>query len=594
VTEELHRSVQPDRAARAAQLRQAAERWLAEDPDPDTRTELRGLLAAGDWPAVGERFAGPLEFGTAGLRGPLGAGPARMNRAVVRRTAAGLAAYLRSAGAGGGVVVIGYDARHKSTELAHDSAAVLAGAGFDVRVLPRALPTPVLAFAVRRLPACAGVMVTASHNPPQDNGYKVYLGGAASPGGPAGDGAQVVPPADRDIEAAIAAVGPLAGVPMSPCWTVLGEEIVEAYLDAVATVPRTPHRELRIAATALHGVGGAVLAAALRRAGFAAPAVVAEQAEPDPDFPTVPFPNPEEPGATDLLLALAGRVGADLAIATDPDADRCAVACGRFPLPDTGGTQLPDTGRTQLPDAGHSPVSDTGGRLLSGDEVGVLLADHLIRHGVRGTYATTIVSSSLLGAMCAAHRLPYAETLTGFKWITRTAADLAYGYEEALGYAVAPDLVRDKDGISAALLVADLAASLRARGQTLLDRLDELALCYGLYATGQLSVRVDDRSQLTAAMSRLRAAVPTSLLAEPVSTVDDRLPAADVLALRASGCRVVVRPSGTEPKLKAYLEVVVPVSSTVDAARREGAGRLDRLRVEVAAALGLSEHFRGS
>jgi phosphomannomutase len=383
-------------------------------------------------------------------------------------------------------------------------------------------------------------------------------------------------------------------------------------------VPRTPHRELRIAATALHGVGGAVLAAALRRAGFAAPAVVAEQAEPDPDFPTVPFPNPEEPGATDLLLALAGRVGADLAIANDPDADRCAVACGSFTvpepggthlpdtghthlpdaghthLPDTGHTHLPDTGHTHLPDTGHTHLPDTGGRLLSGDEVGVLLADHLIRHGVRGTYATTIVSSSLLGAMCAAHRLPYAETLTGFKWITRTAEDLAYGYEEALGYAVAPDLVRDKDGISAALLVADLAASLRACGQTLLDRLDELALRYGLHATEQLSVRVDDRSQLTAAMSRLRATVPPSLLAEPVSTVDDRLPEADVLTLHTSGCRVVVRPSGTEPKLKAYLEVVVPVSSTVDDARREAAERLARLRVEVAAALGLSEHFRGS
>ena len=540
-----------------ATLRARAEDWLAEDPDPDTRAELRGLLVAGDWPAVADRFAGRLEFGTAGLRGPLGAGPMRMNRAVVRRTAAGLAAYLRSVGVGTGVVVVGYDARHKSTEFAHDSAAVLAGAGFDVRVLPRPLPTPVLAFAVRRLRACAGVMVTASHNPPQDNGYKVYLGGAATPGGsasdPAGDGAQIIPPADRDIEAAIGAVGPLAEVPMSPGWAMLGEEIVEAYLDAVASVPRTPHRKLRIAASALHGVGGAVLAAALRRAGFAEPAVVAEQAEPDPDFPTVPFPNPEEPGATDLLLALADRVGADLAIANDPDADRCAVACG--------------------------------GRLLRGDEVGVLLADHLIRHGVRGTYATTIVSSSLLRAMCVAHRLPYAETLTGFKWIARVAEELAFGYEEALGYAVAPEVVRDKDGISAALLVADLAASLRTRGQTLLDRLDELAVRYGLYATDQLSVRMEHRSQLTAAMARLRAAVPPSLLGQPVSSMADLLPAADVLTLQAPGCRVVVRPSGTEPKLKAYLEVVILVATTVDDARQSAAERLARLRVEVAAVL---------
>ncbi|MBI1757769.1 MAG: phospho-sugar mutase [Actinobacteria bacterium] len=537
-------------------LRARAEEWLAEDPDPDTRAELRGLLDAGDWPAIEQRFAGRLEFGTAGLRGPLGAGPTRMNRAVVRRTAAGLAAYLRGIGARG-PVVIGYDARHKSVDFAHDSAAVLAGAGFDVRVLPRPLPTPVLAFAVRRLAACAGVMVTASHNPPADNGYKVYLGGAASPGGVAGDGAQIVPPADGDIEAAIGAVRSLADVPLSPAWHTLGEEVLEAYLDAVAAVPRTPHRELRIAATALHGVGGAVLSAALRRAGFAEPAVVAEQAEPDPDFPTVRFPNPEEPGAVDLLLALADRVGADLAIANDPDADRCAVA--------------------------------VDGRLLRGDELGVLLADHLMRHGVTGTYATTVVSSSLLAAMCAHHGLPYAETLTGFKWIARAAADLAFGYEEAHGYAVAPESVRDKDGISAALLVADLAASLRAEGKTLLDRLDELALRHGLHATDQLAVRVDDLSLITAAMRRLRADLPRELLGEPVTEVTDRLPAANVLTARGRHCRVVVRPSGTEPKLKAYLEVVIPVTGTVAEARTVAADRLAQLRAETATALGLAD-----
>jgi len=541
-------------------LRRRAEAWLAQDPDPDTRGELRALLEAGDWAELAERFDGRLEFGTAGLRGPLGAGPTRMNRVVVRRTAAGLAAYLRAAGATGPVLV-GYDARHRSADFAADSAAVLAGAGFDVRVLPRPLPTPVLAFAVRRLRGCAGVMVTASHNPPRDNGYKVYLGASAAPDGAAGDGAQIVPPADLAIEAAIEAVGPLAGVPLSDRWTTLGEDLVESYVDSVAGVPRTRHRELTVASTALHGVGGALLAAALLRAGFAEPAVVAEQAAPDPDFPTVSFPNPEEPGATDLLLELADRVGADIAIANDPDADRCAVA--------------------------------VGGRLLRGDEVGVLLADHLMRSGVRGSYVTTVVSSSMLGVMCRARGMGYGQTLTGFKWIVRGAPDLVFGYEEALGYAVAPDLVRDKDGISAALLVADLAASLRASGRTLLDRLDELAREFGLYATDQLSVRVTDLAEIAAAMAQLRAATPATLLGTPVSTVDDLLPESDVLILRAEGCRVVVRPSGTEPKLKAYLEVVVPVApsagaSTVDDARKVAADRLAALRTETAAALGLT------
>jgi phosphomannomutase len=565
------------------ELRQRTERWLAEDPDPETRAELRALLDAGDWAELAERFGGRLEFGTAGLRGPLGAGPTRMNRVVVRRTAAGLAAYLRGAGARGPVLV-GYDARHKSRNFAHDSAAVLAGAGFDVRVLPRALPTPVLAFAVRRLGGCAGVMVTASHNPPQDNGYKVYLGGSVAPGGAAGDGAQIVPPADRDIEAAIAAVGPLADVPLSEGWTTLGEEVLESYLDAVAAVPRTPHRELTVAATALHGVGGEVLAEAFRRAGFAVPAAVAEQAAPDPDFPTVSFPNPEEPGATDLLLALAGRIGADIAIANDPDADRCAVACcAGAPGSNTRGSN------TRGSATRGSGTRGRGARLLRGDELGVLLADHLMRAGVRGSYVTTVVSSSLLGAMCAARGLGYAETLTGFKWIVRGAADLVFGYEEALGYAVAPGLVRDKDGISAALLAADLAAALRASGRTLLDRLDELGREFGVYATDQLSVRVTDLAEIGATMDRLRSALPPTLLGRPVSAVDDLLPRSDVLVLRAEGCRVVVRPSGTEPKLKAYLEVVAPVpaSSTVDEVRVAAAGQLSALRAETAGHLGL-------
>jgi phosphomannomutase len=363
-----------------------------------------------------------------------------------------------------------------------------------------------------------------------------------------------------------------------------------------------------VAATALHGVGGQVLAAAFRRAGFAEPAAVAEQAVPDPDFPTVPFPNPEEPGATDLLLDLARRIGADIAIANDPDADRCAVACcipetgpGTHPPAGSGSDRLPGADSDRLPGADSDRLPETGsdrlpgadgGRLLRGDEVGVLLADHLMRCGVRGSYVTTVVSSSMLGAMCAARGLGYAQTLTGFKWIVRGAPDLVFGYEEALGYAAAPDLVRDKDGISAALLVADLAASLRASGRTLLDRLDELAREFGLYATDQLSVRLTDPAEISAAMARLRTAPPAALLGTPVTAVEDLLPDSDVLIVRADGCRVVVRPSGTEPKLKAYLEVVVPVAAaagtpTVDGARKVAAERLAALRTETAAALGL-------
>jgi phosphomannomutase len=536
-------------------LRAAAEAWLAEDPDPDTRAELRALLDAGDAAAVAERFAGPLEFGTAGLRGPLRAGPNGMNRAVVRRTAAGVAGYLRSVGASGPVVV-GYDARHKSADFARDSAAVFAGAGFPARLLPRPLPTPVLAFAVRHLGAAAGVMVTASHNPPQDNGYKVYLA----------DGAQLVPPADRAIEAAIAAVGPLPPVPSTEPYQVLDDGVLAAYLTAAAGTPRTPHRALRVVYTAMHGVGTEVVTAALRRAGFADPELVTDQTAPDPDFPTVRFPNPEEPGALDHALALAARVGADLVIANDPDADRCAVA-------------VPTGDRTANHAAG-------GWRTLRGDEVGVLLADHLIRTGAgTGTFATTIVSSQLLQALCTARGVPYAETLTGFKWIVRAAADLRYGYEEALGYAVDPALVRDKDGVTAAVLVADLAAALRAEGRTLLHRLDELAAEFGVYATDQVSVRVDDLALIDTLMRRLRADPPTALLGRPVAAVEDLRPDADVLRLRAPRCRVVVRPSGTEPKLKAYLEVVEPPEPTVGAARAAANTALAALRAEVSTLL---------
>ncbi|HEY8472179.1 MAG TPA: phospho-sugar mutase [Natronosporangium sp.] len=542
-------------------MRQRVEDWIADDPDPDSRAELRGLLDR--WPEteaeLADRFAGPLTFGTAGLRGPLRAGPNGMNLAVVRGAAAGLVRWLADRGAAG-PLVIGYDARHGSRRFAEETARVATGAGRDALLLPRPLPTPVLAHAVRKLDAVAGVVVTASHNPPTDNGYKVYLGAAL--GGPAGAGAQIAPPVDAEIEAAIRSVGPLSAVPLGPPGTVLGEDIVTAYINAAAAVvdPDGP-RELAVAYTPLHGVGAGVLAAAMARAGFAEPAMVTEQVEPDPTFPTVAFPNPEEPGAMDRVLALAADLGADLAIANDPDADRCAVA---------------------VPDG-------TGWRVLTGDELGVLLADHLIRRGQPGRYATTIVSSSLLRAVCEARGVPYGETLTGFKWIVRAGEDLAYGYEEALGYCVAPQLVRDKDGITAALLVCELAAGLRAELRTLTDRLDELAAEFGVYATEQVSVRVDTPDEIAAVMARVRSAPPKSLLDEPVTELDDRLPDADVLALRTANARLVVRPSGTEPKLKAYLEVVEPVTGPDDvpAARERARAALCALRTETVAALGL-------
>ncbi|MFJ9316501.1 phospho-sugar mutase [Pimelobacter simplex] len=542
--------------------------WRDEDPDEETRVELSGLISCVEdgldeeaRAELADRFRGTLEFGTAGLRGALGAGPNRMNRVVVIRAAAGLASYLLAEGtAPGSPVVIGYDARHNSDVFARDTAEVMAGAGLVPLLLPRPLPTPLLAFAIRELGCAAGVMVTASHNPPQDNGYKVYLG----------DGSQIVPPADTGIAAAIAAVGPLASVPRPALSTtsgrVLDDSIVDAYLDTVASVAADGPRDLAVVYTPLHGVGGSVLPLVLETAGFAAPAVVTEQEQPDPDFPTVAFPNPEEPGAIDRAIALAEKVGADLVVANDPDADRCAAAV---------------------------PGAD-GWRMLRGDEVGALLADHLLRTGRTGVYATSIVSSSLLGTMAAAHGQPYAETLTGFKWIGRLP-DLAFGYEEALGYCVDPEHVADKDGVSAALLLCEVAAQAKADGRSLLDLLDDIAIAHGLHATDQLSVRVTDLAEIGAAMGRLRDAPPTTLGGSAVTGADDltagsaELPPTDGLRYRtADGSRVVVRPSGTEPKLKCYLEVVVPVvDGDVVTARAEAATRLTALRTDIAAAAGI-------
>ncbi|MCX5399331.1 phospho-sugar mutase [Streptomyces sp. NBC_00102] len=548
-------------------LLERARAWQAEDPDPETREELGRLIgsdAPGALDELAARFAGTLQFGTAGLRGELGAGPMRMNRAVVIRAAAGLAAYLKaqaSPGQAAGLVVVGYDARYRSADFARDTAAVMTGAGLRAAVLPRPLPTPVLAYAIRHLGAVAGVEVTASHNPPRDNGYKVYLG----------DGSQIVPPADAEIASAIAAVGPLAGVDRpEDGWEVLGEEVLEAYLartDAVllAGSPRTAQTVY----TAMHGVGTSVLTAAFERAGFPAPVLVAEQAEPDPAFPTVAFPNPEEPGAMDLSFATARRCDPDLIIANDPDADRCAVA-------------VPD------------PASEGGWRMLRGDEVGALLAAHLVDRGAEGVLAASIVSSSLLGRIADRAGLGYEETLTGFKWIARVDG-LRYGYEEALGYCVDPDGVRDKDGITAALLVTELASVLKERGRTLLDLLDDLALAHGLHATDQLSVRVEDLSVIADAMHRLRERPPAELAGLAVTSAEDlakgsaELPPTDGLRYRLDGARVIVRPSGTEPKLKCYLEVVVPVASAdgLPAARARAAELLAGIRRDLSAAAGI-------
>ena len=542
----------------------AARAWRDEDLDAETRGEVDRLLAPPgggppDTAALADRFGARLQFGTAGLRGEMGAGPNRMNRAVVIRATAGLAAHLVATGHAGEPVIVGYDARHRSDRFAADAAAVLAAAGFPVHLADRPLPTPVVAFGVIHLGCCAGIQVTASHNPPRDNGYKVYLG----------DGAQIVPPADTEISARIDAVGPLASVPRAapddPRIVAAGDAVVDAYVaGAVAQATAPDARDLHVVYTPLHGVGRDVLTRVLVGAGFAPPVTVAEQAEPDPDFPTVAFPNPEEPGALDLSLALARDAGADLVVANDPDADRLAVA-------------LPD------------PAAESGWRAFTGDEIGIVLADWLLAQGAGADrlVVTTIVSSSMLGRLAAARGVAFAETLTGFKWLARAALDrpdlrFVYGYEEALGSCVGT-LVRDKDGITAALAFAELAASERRRGRTVLARLDDLAVELGVHATGQRSIRfegTDGLDRMRAAVDRLVVAPPGVLAGVPVSAVEDlrpggRLPPTDAVVLRGEGVRLIVRPSGTEPKLKCYAEAVVDVAGRGDlaASRARGAER---------------------
>ena len=566
------------------QLLDAAGKWAAQDPDPQTQEELQLLIqrvTEGDALAfedISERFSGVLEFGTAGLRAELGAGPMRMNRVVVMRTAAGIARFLNEQANGQYTpkVVIGFDARFNSDVFAQDSAGVFAAAGFEVLLMPSALPTPVLAWAVREFSAEAGVMVTASHNPPRDNGYKVYVGGRITDA--SGRGAQIVSPIDAQIASLIDHEQPVAQIPRALSgWQVLpaiGTEgdIEAAYLASIHPIIDAPNEQdaarknLRIVVSAMHGVGGHTMRQALLNAGFPDVHMVAEQEHPDPLFPTVKFPNPEEPGAIDLSLELARKVGADLVIANDPDADRCAAAI----------------------------LDGDAWRMLRGDEVGWLLGDQVSKTLPEGKkLANSIVSSRMLAAIAKDAGREHEETLTGFKWISRVE-DLGYGYEEALGYCVAPELVRDKDGISAGIVLADLAAQLKADGSTISVRLDELAAKHGVHVTDQLSLRFTDLAQIPVLMDKIRKSAPASLGGSDVSEVTDlsegteKLPATNAMVLHTfAGARVIVRPSGTEPKLKCYLETIEPVDDLADVpeARKRATAQVLAIKDELAAYL---------
>jgi phosphomannomutase len=576
------------------QLLNDARAWAAQDPDPRTAatlTELVKLTEAGTPAArqdLEDSFRGTLQFGTAGLRAALGPGPNRMNRVVVRRAAAGFANFLVRAVAEAAPgtrprAVVGYDARYNSDIFAAETAAVLTAAGIETFLMPAALPTPLLAYAVRALECDGGVMVTASHNPPQDNGYKVYLGRHAVEEN--GRGAQIVAPYDALIATEISNVGDLASIPLAQGgWTVLDAGIVQDYEAATAGLADRglfPARNLKIVLTPLHGVGGTTAVAVLRAAGFTDVTLVSEQAEPDPDFPTVSFPNPEEPGALDLALGAAMQADADIVLANDPDADRAAVAA-----------KDPDTGAW---------------RMLRGDEVGALLGAHVVarlaaagvddseEHAGGGVFANSVVSSRLLSRIAAAAGYAHEETLTGFKWISRVPG-LIYGYEEALGYCVAPDLVRDKDGLSAAVLIAELAAAAKSEGKTIFDTLDELYLVHGLHASDQLNIRVGDLGLLDAMMNRLRVNPPESFGGSAVESFVDlaegseHLPPTDgLLYVTRDLSRVIIRPSGTEPKLKCYLEVIQSVGSAAELpeARLAARAALDHVLTDVREALGL-------
>ena len=515
-------------------LRAEVQAWIADDPDPKTAAQLQSLLDAEDETALSKYFNGFLQFGTAGLRGPIGPGPSCMNRAVVGRTAAGIASYMKKRGMT--KVVIGRDARYGSEDYTFETAEIMSGAGMEVFILPRPLPTPVLAFATAHLACDIGIMVTASHNPPQDNGYKVYVG-------PVADGinyasSQIISPTDGFIAADIDAVTSLKSLPRGSKWTVLGEEVITEYVNRTAALAPRPG-DFKIVYTAMHGVGTETIQRIFNHAGFATLILVDEQCTPDPDFPTVAFPNPEEPGAIDLALKKARDFGADLVIANDPDADRCAAAI-------------------------NDP--QVGWRMLRGDELGIVFGEWIARSKPKGSFANSIVSSSTLRKISGHYGIDFQEVLTGFKWIAKIE-NLAFGYEEAIGYAVDSDNVNDKDGISAAIFLAQIAVDLKRDGLTISDLLNQVWERHGFHGTEQISIRVTDMSAITHLLAGLRANPPREIAGRAVESIDDLaaprdgLPPTDGLRIwLAGGIRIIVRPSGTEAKMKCYIEVVTATS----------------------------------
>ena len=509
---------------------QEVQDWIADDPDALTATQLQSWLATNNEVELRRSFNGFLQFGTAGLRGPNRPGPSGMNRAVVGRTATGIVAYMKERNLTS--VVIGRDARYGSEDYTFETAEIMCGAGMQVYVLPRPLPTPILAFATNELGCDVGIMVTASHNPPQDNGYKVYLGGTVD--GIQYRGSQIVSPTDFSIAQNIAAVTSLRSQPRAKDWIVLGEEIVEKYIARTAALATNPGN-LRIVYTAMHGVGTETIQQVFYKAGFAAPILVSAQAAPDPDFPTVAFPNPEEPGAIDLALETAKNCDAHLVIANDPDADRCAAAV-------------------------NDPA--TGWRMLRGDELGAIFGETIARRSSQGVFANSIVSSSILKKIANHYNIEFKETLTGFKWLAKIT-NLTFGYEEALGYAVDAATVNDKDGISAAITLAQIATDLAAEGKTLLDLLDQVWARHGFHATEQISIRLSDLSQVGVILGNLRSNPPKQIAGWAVTAIDDLakptdgLPPTEGLRIWLTGeIRIIIRPSGTEAKMKCYIEAI--------------------------------------
>jgi len=518
-----------------AALRLEVENWIADDPDPKTASQLRDLLDREDESTLQRYFNGFLQFGTAGLRGPIGPGPSCMNRAVVGRAAAGIASYMKKREMKS--VIIGRDARHGSEDFTYETAEIMSGAGMQVYILPRPLPTPVLAFATSYLGCDIGIMVTASHNPPEDNGYKVYVG-------PVADGinyaaSQIINPTDQFMATEIAAVARLKSLPRGNKWTVLNEDVVNEYISRTSALAPRPG-DLKVVYTAMHGVGTEIVSKVFSQAGFHNLILVDEQCTPDPNFPTVAFPNPEEPGAIDLALAKAKATDADLVIANDPDADRCAAAI-------------------------NDPNS--GWRMLRGDELGVILGEWIARSHPRGTFGNSIVSSSALRKICAHYGIDFKEVLTGFKWLAKIE-DLAFGYEEAIGYCVDSETVNDKDGISAAIFLAQVTMDLARDGLSLVDLLNQVWDRHGFHGTEQISIRVKDMSSIARLLTQLRHNPPREVAGRSVISIDDLaaptdgLPPTDGLRMWLDGdIRIIIRPSGTEAKMKCYVEVVTSTSA---------------------------------